>query len=357
MGLNELSPEWQYYIFRQITKEAEWKKLREKCPYYEPVHGECSKTGSSCSFEECPLRKGDFIRSKHETRVVLRRGSLLERDVARMFRLIGIEPQLNVRIDGYEIDVLVIYQGRKIAIECKQYEKSRPRVRNLIHEWHSKSKELGVHKVLLVIAGYRIREKDEELAKKYGITLWDEEKFDELFSEAIERREAARDKILLEIGIEPCEGYEEVVKNIKSKISPLLAYSSAYKAMKYFLPNYILFGWIIAGIIALLSPTLSFGQAIGYWLLIMFTLILLAIGLRYRDRRRICRGLLLALAEFHKVRETVTTEELASVSSLTVDEIEGLLEYLEKEGKVYSPYKGSWKLLPHLWLLQEMENL
>ena len=132
MSLNELSPEWQYYIFRQITKEAEWKKLREKCPYYEPVHGECSKTGSSCSFEECPLRKGDFIRNRHGTRVILRRGSLLERDVARMFRLIGIEPQLNVRLNDYEIDVLVIYQGRRIAVECKQYEKSRPKVRNLI---------------------------------------------------------------------------------------------------------------------------------------------------------------------------------------------------------------------------------
>lgn len=54
-----------------------------------------------------------------------RRGSLLERDVARIFSLIGLRPSLNVRLDGHEIDILVTYDGMKIAVECKQYESGR----------------------------------------------------------------------------------------------------------------------------------------------------------------------------------------------------------------------------------------
>nr|NIO37643.1 hypothetical protein [Candidatus Bathyarchaeota archaeon] len=71
-----------------------------------------------------------------------RSGSLLEKDVARLFKLVGLEPKLNEKIDDYEIDVLVIYRGVRLGIECKQYERSSLTVKNLIHEWDSKNKEL-----------------------------------------------------------------------------------------------------------------------------------------------------------------------------------------------------------------------
>lgn len=45
-----------------------------------------------------------------------------------------IESSKNVRIDGYEIDVLISYKNRKIAVECKQYERSQIVVRNLIYQ-------------------------------------------------------------------------------------------------------------------------------------------------------------------------------------------------------------------------------
>jgi len=77
----------------------------------------------------------------------------------------GLNPQLNVKVDGYEVDVIVTYQGKKIAIECKHYEKSSLRVRNLIHEWNSKGKELGFDKVVLVIVGCKIRERTEGLQR------------------------------------------------------------------------------------------------------------------------------------------------------------------------------------------------
>lgn len=146
-----------------------------------------------------------------------RSGSLLERDVARIFKLIGLKPKLNEKIGNYEIDVLVYFKGIKLGIECKQYEKSSLAIRNLIHEWNSKSKELKLDKVLFVLVGCNITDKDRQLAKKYGITIWDGQKFEELFSKAIEKREAVKDEILLEAGVKPSKEVAEKIQKIKKE--------------------------------------------------------------------------------------------------------------------------------------------
>jgi len=59
-----------------------------------------------------------------------RSGTLLERNVSRLFRLVGFNPQNNVFIEGYEIDVFVQVESYNIVIECKQYERSSLSVRN-----------------------------------------------------------------------------------------------------------------------------------------------------------------------------------------------------------------------------------
>src|SRR3989344_3560485 len=109
-----------------------------------------------------------------------RSGSLLEKNVAKILALSGFKPKMNQIINGYEIDVFFEYCGQKIAIECKQYERSTLAVRNLIHQWDSKNKELNFDKIVLVLVGCEISFKDRDLAKKYGVILLDEAKIGEL---------------------------------------------------------------------------------------------------------------------------------------------------------------------------------
>lgn len=56
MGLGELPPEWQYFIYREIMKELDWEKYRKKCSYYEQKNKWCNKANIHCSFEKCPLK-------------------------------------------------------------------------------------------------------------------------------------------------------------------------------------------------------------------------------------------------------------------------------------------------------------
>ena len=277
----------------------------------------------------------------------IRRGSLLERDVARLFKLIGMEPQLNVRFHGYEIDVFITYRDKKIAVECKQYESGSLNVKNLIHEWHSKSEELGIDKVILVIAGYRIRAEHAALANKYGIIIWDEETFDTLFSKAIESKEAARDEILSELGIERPEELPKIVRpkgeiieegismelidNVRRLTHP--SSTRLYNSLKA-----VLFLYLTLGL--LFSVT-----AFNYWLYGLVLLIVFFIVVRETLFSKKQEGILLALVELQKSRKMISADELATLSDLTTGEIEKILKGLEKEGKVYSPKEGFWRIL------------
>lgn len=133
-----------------------------------------------------------------------RKGSLLEKNVAKTLEMAGLSPRKNVIIDGYEIDVLLDYKGNKVGIECKQYEKSNLTVRNLVHQWNSKKSEINLDKVALAIIGVDISQETRQLADKLGIVIWDEETFEDLFNSSIEDGEKVKRRILdsLEIDTE-----------------------------------------------------------------------------------------------------------------------------------------------------------
>ncbi|MEX0621818.1 MAG: hypothetical protein WD187_02410 [Candidatus Woykebacteria bacterium] len=138
-----------------------------------------------------------------------RSGTLLERTVEQILRLVGLNPLLNQIREGYEIDVTFEYSGKKVAMECKQYERSTLAVRNLIHQWDSKNRELNFDKIVLVLIGSEISDKDYQLAKKYDISIWDESKLTSLLNEAIEGKTKVKDKVLEQIGLEVEKGEEK----------------------------------------------------------------------------------------------------------------------------------------------------
>jgi len=105
----------------------------------------------------------------------------------------------------------------RLGIECKQYEKSSLAVKSLIHEWDSKNKELEFDQILLILVGCNVNDEHRLLATKYGIKIWDEEKFNRLFSEAIEKRKAIKDMVLLEAGLRPSKEVAEKFEKIKKE--------------------------------------------------------------------------------------------------------------------------------------------
>lgn len=143
-----------------------------------------------------------------------RKGTLLERNVELLLRLSGFNPQLNRICNGYEIDVFLRYKNLKIAFECKQYERSTLTIRNLIHQWNSKNKELNFDGIVLVLVGCDISSKDYQLAKKYGIIIWDEQRLTNLLDSAIEKKMENRDTTLKEMGIKS----DEIKETEKEKI-------------------------------------------------------------------------------------------------------------------------------------------
>lgn len=146
-----------------------------------------------------------------------RMGSLLEKNVKKIFELAGFKPELNKIINNYEIDVYVKYKTIDLIIECKQYEKSTLALRNLIHQWDSKNKEIKATKILLVIVGVTVDETAINLAKKYGITIWDEKKLNELFNEVIEKKSEIKNKILIEAGLRNTIELDGEIKNVCKK--------------------------------------------------------------------------------------------------------------------------------------------
>jgi hypothetical protein len=130
-----------------------------------------------------------------------RRGTLLEKNVEQLLKLSGFNPQVNKIYNGYEIDVFFTYKNLKIAFECKQYERSTLAIRNLIHQWDSKNKELNFDRIIIVLVGCDISSNDYQLAKKYGILIWDEQKLTNLLDRAIEEKIENKNTILKELGV------------------------------------------------------------------------------------------------------------------------------------------------------------
>jgi len=102
-----------------------------------------------------------------------RQGTLLEQNTSKIFELAGFNVKHQHRINDYEIDTYAEKDGLTIACECKQYEKSDINIRNLIHQWDSKNKEIHLSRILLVFYGVKISPQEYKLAKKYGIIIWE----------------------------------------------------------------------------------------------------------------------------------------------------------------------------------------
>lgn len=114
--------------------------------------------------------------------------ALLQKNLEQVLRAAGFMPQLNVYVKGYRIDVYLNVGNRRIAFDCMQHEESKLAVRNLIHQWESKNRELGFDKVVLVFVECNVSQRDYDLAKRYGIVVWDEKKMLKLLDAIIEKK-------------------------------------------------------------------------------------------------------------------------------------------------------------------------
>ena len=104
-----------------------------------------------------------------------RKGSFLERLIARLFSRIGFKTELNSKEYGFETDVIASRNNFTIIIEAKQYE-GYINLGALIDQWANRARRTNVDRVLLVVTGYKeISEEYYKLAEQEGIYLWDEE--------------------------------------------------------------------------------------------------------------------------------------------------------------------------------------
>jgi len=138
-----------------------------------------------------------------------RHGSLLEKDVARLFKLLGFRVERNSILNGFEVDVYVRAKGLKIIIECKQYEKSRINITNLIYQWNGKNKKIGADKVIIVIYGQDFTSRDSKIGKEEDVILWGEEEIDKYLDLAINKKEDGIDDLLKDIGLDTEESDQE----------------------------------------------------------------------------------------------------------------------------------------------------
>lgn len=139
---------------------------------------------------------GDF------NKMATRKGTLLERNVDTIFSSLGFTTETNVRLNGYEIDILAQQGNNKIIVECKQYESGSLTIRNLIHEWADKGNEIGADRIILVLYGVEIKDSDYNLARQKNMTLWDEEKVIDYINLIIQDKENAKEKLLDEISVD-----------------------------------------------------------------------------------------------------------------------------------------------------------
>lgn len=114
-------------------------------------------------------------------------GTLLEKNMEKIFRLAGFNTKRNTRLEGYEIDVLAWWNETRIIIQCKQYERSRLNLADVIHEWNSKNQIIKVDKVIIVVFGQDVEGWQRELANQLNITLWGEPEIDEAETIAINK--------------------------------------------------------------------------------------------------------------------------------------------------------------------------
>lgn len=143
-----------------------------------------------------------------------KKGSLLEQNVANIFRSLGFHTETNVRKKGYEIDVFAKKGNFEIIVECKQYEKSSLTVRNLIHQWADKNSEIKADRVILVLYGINIKETDKSLALSRNIVLWDEKTLQRYMDLTIKNKEEALKRIIRELNLDTEDEKTRDLRNV-----------------------------------------------------------------------------------------------------------------------------------------------
>ena len=269
-----------------------------------------------------------------------RRGTLLEKNVAWLFSTLGFETKTNVRIKNHEVDVIVKSNGKSLAVECKQYEKSHLTVRNLIYEWAVKRQILGVDRVLLVLWGCNVKDQDRKIAEKLNISIWDEEDFEKIFNLALERKNAARDYISKEFGLNPPNPkFSDPILEKFSEVVPDLIRYNIYEKFKVFLK-----GWILSGIaVSLLYPTFF-----GLWILSLLPLGLAWVYCYVKKvewERKVMKSVIRKLS---KIRGGVTTNELMYISKKSEKSVRKLLEQLQNDGHI--------KVLGDMWISENIKK-
>lgn len=165
------------------------------------------------------------------------KGNALEKNVEFIFQSAGFSTQRNVKIAKYEIDVLAEIGVRNIVIECKNFQNSNLVIRNLIHQWNSKNELIKANKLILVLAGVKIKTSDIELANKFDIELWDENTLTEFFNLSLKPRKL-KEKLLEKIDFKPIsisEIYRDFIANLI--IKPLLTGTNNSEDEEYELFN------------------------------------------------------------------------------------------------------------------------
>lgn len=147
-----------------------------------------------------------------------KKGSFLEWIIKRIFQTVGFYATNKNKINNNQIDVFVNYNDIKIVVECKQYEKNTPAVKNLVYEWNSKRTEMECDKSLLVLWGYPKIEQDElKLAKKLNVYLWNDTIISYFFDLILSDTNKAKNEILLNLEIDNLE-IKNVLDSIKEHI-------------------------------------------------------------------------------------------------------------------------------------------
>ena len=147
-----------------------------------------------------------------------KKGSFLEWIIKRIFQTIGFYATNKDEINNNQIDVFVNYNDIKIVVECKQYEKNTPAVKNLIYEWNSKRTEMECDKALLILWGYPKIEQDElKLAKKLNVKLWNDPIIFSLFNLILSDINKAKNEILLNLEINN-EEVQKIISELKGGI-------------------------------------------------------------------------------------------------------------------------------------------
>ena len=130
------------------------------------------------------------------------RGDSLEKAIEYIFNTAGFNTKRGTFITKYEIDVLAEIGDRKIIIECKNYQNSNLTIRNIIHQWNSKNEIIQAHKIIIALAGLKIKESDYELANQFDIELWSQDDITELFTLSLKPKEL-RTKLIKKIDFKP----------------------------------------------------------------------------------------------------------------------------------------------------------